>query len=150
MKEKKQIKRLTILMILGLFISGLTAIPLDIEMFALFHFFEDVKWIQEIILAVKSADRNFPAAFYATDWLAFAHFALAYLYIGFYKNPYKNDWLIRFGITISIAVIPYAIIFGQIREIPFWWRCIDCSFGVVALLIFLKINSLLKKIKPNL
>jgi integral membrane sensor domain MASE1 len=27
-------------------------------------------------------------------------------------------------------VIPYALVFGALRGIPFWWRLIDCSFGV--------------------
>ncbi len=29
-----------------------------------------------------------------------------------------------------VLVIPYALIFGAVRGIPFWWRLIDCSFGV--------------------
>ncbi len=29
------------------------------------------------------------------------------------------------------AVIPLALICGPIRGIPFYWRLIDCSFGVV-------------------
>jgi hypothetical protein len=27
-------------------------------------------------------------------------------------------------------VIPYALGFGALRGIPFWWRLIDCSYGV--------------------
>jgi len=27
-------------------------------------------------------------------------------------------------------VIPYAFVFGALRGIPFWWRLIDCSFGI--------------------
>jgi hypothetical protein len=27
-------------------------------------------------------------------------------------------------------VIPWALIFGAVRGIPFWWRLIDCSFGI--------------------
>jgi hypothetical protein len=30
-------------------------------------------------------------------------------------------------------VIPLALICGPIRGIPFWWRLIDCSFGVIGL-----------------
>lgn len=149
MKEEKQIKRLTIILIIGLFISGLTAIPLELETFFLFIFFGDIDWIKQVIETIQVANRNFPSAFYATDWLAFAHFTLAYLYVGFYKNPNKNDWLINFGITISIAVIPFAFIFGEIRFIPIWWRLIDCSFGIVALLIFLRIKSLVKNINSK-
>ncbi len=29
-----------------------------------------------------------------------------------------------------VLVIPYALICGGVRSIPFYWRLIDCSFGV--------------------
>ncbi|MDB6032636.1 MAG: hypothetical protein JWM16_2974, partial [Verrucomicrobiales bacterium] len=29
-----------------------------------------------------------------------------------------------------VAIIPYAFVFGAVRQIPIWWRLIDCSFGV--------------------
>jgi hypothetical protein len=29
-----------------------------------------------------------------------------------------------------VLVIPMALIFGPIRQIPFFWQLIDCSFGV--------------------
>jgi hypothetical protein len=31
------------------------------------------------------------------------------------------------------AVIPLALIAGAVREIPFWWRLVDCSFGVIGI-----------------
>jgi len=30
-----------------------------------------------------------------------------------------------------VLVVPYAFVFGTIRGIPFWWRLIDCSFGLL-------------------
>ena len=33
-----------------------------------------------------------------------------------------------------ILVIPWALIFGPVRGIPFFWRLIDCSFGVVGII----------------
>ena len=71
--------------------------------------------------------------FYGYDWLAFAHFVLAILFIGPYKNPVRNKWVIEFGILACIAVIPFALITGQFRGIPLNWRLIDCSFGIVGL-----------------
>jgi len=29
-----------------------------------------------------------------------------------------------------VLVIPFAFVFGGLRGIPFWWRLIDCSFGL--------------------
>jgi hypothetical protein len=34
---------------------------------------------------------------------------------------------------MSVLVIPLALICGPIRGIPFWWRMIDCSFGIFCL-----------------
>ena len=35
-----------------------------------------------------------------------------------------------FGLIAWVLVIPYALVFGAVRGIPFWWRLVDCSFGV--------------------
>jgi len=35
-----------------------------------------------------------------------------------------------FGLIACAGVIPLALIAGQIRGIPIYWRLIDCSFGV--------------------
>ena len=32
----------------------------------------------------------------------------------------------------SLMVIPWALVFGAIRGIPLWWRCVDSMFGVFA------------------
>ncbi|MBR2261972.1 MAG: hypothetical protein IJ916_09780 [Paludibacteraceae bacterium] len=40
-----------------------------------------------------------------------------------------------------VAILPLAFICGPIRDIPFYWTLIDCSFGVfgiIPLLICLK------------
>jgi len=42
----------------------------------------------------------------------------------------RNRWLFDFGLIACGLVIPYALVFGGLRGIPFWWRLIDCSFGV--------------------
>lgn len=33
-----------------------------------------------------------------------------------------------------VLVIPTALIFGEIRGIPLWWRLLDCSFGIFGLI----------------
>jgi hypothetical protein len=35
---------------------------------------------------------------------------------------------------ICVLVIPWALIFGSIREIPFYWTLIDMSFGVLGVI----------------
>jgi hypothetical protein len=40
-------------------------------------------------------------------------------------------WLVILGLIACVLLIPYALVFGALRGIPFWWRLIDCSFGVL-------------------
>lgn len=77
---------------------------------------------------------HYPWVAYGTDWLAFAHLALAVLFIGPWRDPVRNIWVIEFGLLACLGVLPLALICGPIRGIPFYWRLIDCSFGVLAFL----------------
>ena len=47
------------------------------------------------------------------------------------RDPVKNIWVIEFGLIACVLVLPLALICGPIRGIPFFWRLIDCSFGVI-------------------
>ena len=85
-------------------------------------------------MAVKDTNSRYPFLSYGTDWLAFAHIVIAVAFIGPYKNPIKNIWVIQFGMIACFMIIPVALIAGQIREIPFYWRIIDCSFGILGVL----------------
>jgi len=68
---------------------------------------------------------------YGTDWLAFAHIVIAIFFIGPLIDPVRNIWVVQAGLIACALVIPLALICGPIREIPFGWRLIDCSFGIV-------------------
>ena len=134
-KLRKQIKNLIILFIVGLVISGITAFPIESELAivnANTSSFPDYfqNWINEVYLAVKSTNENYPYLSYGTDWLAFAHIVIAVAFIGPVKDPVKNIWVIQFGMIACIMVFPLAFIAGAIRGIPLYWQLIDCSFGV--------------------
>src|SRR4029079_19348442 len=73
---------------------------------------------------------RYPFIAYGTDWLALAHLVLAILFVGPYRDPVRNKWVIDFGLIACAAVIPLALICGPLRGIPLYWRLIDCSFGV--------------------
>jgi len=124
--------------IVSLFISGVTAIPVEQELtYVIKHFpFEgSIKgWLQEVLLGVHHTGKDYPFLFYGYDWLAFAHFVLAILFIGPLRDPVKNKWVIQFGIIACVLIIPFALIAGHFRGMPFWWRLIDCSFGVLGLI----------------
>jgi hypothetical protein len=127
------------LFIAGLVVSGITAFPIETQLSILVKHIsvspEFLRvWIQEVYNAVKSTNENYPFLSYGTDWLAFAHLVIAVAFIGPYINPVKNIWVIQFGMIACIMVIPLALIAGYIREIPFYWRLIDCSFGVFGII----------------
>lgn len=131
----KTIRRLLLLFMVALFISGLTAIPIEPQLELLLNYttagtsLHD--WIAKVLAAYREVNNDHPFLLYGYDWLAFAHFVLTILFIGPYCNPTKNIWVIEFGLIACALVIPFAFIAGHFRGIPFGWRLIDCSFGVV-------------------
>ena len=123
------------MVILGLLLSGVTAIPLRAEVAWLAGLFSPGTnigdWLQRVSAALESTTETFPFLFYGTDWLAFGHFVIALAFVGALRDPVRNRWLFDFGLIACGLVIPYALVFGEIRAIPFWWRFVDCSFGVI-------------------
>ena len=127
----------------GLVLSGLTAFPLVTEtrwLVLLLHqsWIEPMAqsvgllaWVERVSDALTTTDAQFPFLAYGTDWLAFAHLAIAVAFIGPFIDPVRNKWVITFGLIACAGVIPLALIAGPVRGIPFAWRLIDCSFGVV-------------------
>lgn len=124
------------LFIVGLFISGATAIPLQTEVHTLERWFGDAQqsfmsqWLFKVDRALTDVGANHAFLFYGTDWLAFGHFMIALVFVGALRDPVRNKWLFTFGLIACALVIPYAFVFGAIRGIPVFWRLIDCSFGV--------------------
>lgn len=137
-KEKQIIRNWLKFFIASLFISGLTAIPVEQELtYVIKHFpFEgSIKgFLDEVLISIRRTSKDYPFLFYGYDWLAFAHFVLAILFIGPLRDPVKNKWVIEFGVIACILIIPFAIIAGYFRGMPFWWRLIDCSFGIIGVL----------------
>jgi hypothetical protein len=125
----KRIRLLTSFFILALFLSGVTAIPLLPETGWLVQVI-NVPWLLCVHTSLEQTQSQFPFFFYGTDWLAFGHIVIAIAFIGAWRDPVRNRWLFDFGLIACVLVIPYALIFGAVRGIPFWWRLIDCSFGV--------------------
>jgi hypothetical protein len=157
MRKKLKIKlihkvRLRIwIIIIGLALSGLTAFPIETELGRLCKCFyinpEFVReWLFTVYDAVKYTNQNYPYLSYGTDWLAFAHLLFAVLFVGAVKDPVKNIWVIEFGIIAAIAIFPLAFIAGGIRGIPIFWRLIDCSFGLITLIVLLPCHHLIKKL----
>lgn len=138
----RRVKIYVAIVIAGLFLSGITAFPLETELAWLISLLPDDTgvmntWLTNVHQAIKTVNHTYPFLSYGTDWLAFAHIMLAVLFIGPYLNPVKNIWVVQFGIIAAVAIFPLAFIAGFIRGIPFFWRLIDCSFGVVTLALLI-------------
>lgn len=134
---RRRIKLLTWLFIVGLVLSGATAIPLPTEVNLLANVLEPdgqssvlAAWLLQVQEALAQTQAQHPFLFYGTDWLAFGHFVIAIAFVGALRDPVRNRWLFEFGMIACVLVIPYALVFGGLRGIPLWWRLIDCSFGV--------------------
>lgn len=132
--EIKPVKRLIAFFIVVLFLSGITAIPINEELSFLLKYIPVDRsihaWLNKVLLAYTEVNTNYPFLLYGYDWLAFAHVVLAILFIGPYRNPIKNIWVIEFGMIACVLIIPVAFIAGYFRGIPMGWRLIDSSFGV--------------------
>jgi hypothetical protein len=138
---RRSIQIWLILMILGLVLSGITAIPLEWGIRQLTWLFGPgtlmdqywpamTEWLSTVERAILLAAHEAPLLFYGTDWLAFAHIVIAIAFLGPLRDPVRNIWVIEFGMIACILVIPTALIFGPLRGIPFFWQLIDCSFGI--------------------
>ena len=129
--------------ILGLVLSGVTAFPLQSELDALVTILHApllqriatstglLPWIELAAKGVSETNGQYPFLAYGTDWLAFAHLVIAVAFIGPYRDPIRNQWVITFGLIACGSVIPLALIAGYVRHIPLAWRLIDCSFGIL-------------------
>ena len=139
---RRRLKGCTWLLIVGLVISGVTALPLQSELDLLARWLDAqdltpaqatsafVKWILIVRDALRDTYAKYPFMAYGTDWLAFAHIVIAIAFIGALRHPVRNVWLFTFGMIASVLIIPWALITGEVRGIPVYWRLIDCSFGV--------------------
>jgi hypothetical protein len=144
-KLLRRIRWLVAFFIVGLVLSGATAIPLETELDLLTKFTGAqqlveqpgstkppvwAEWLCRVQTALHETNAKFPFMSYGGDWLAFGHFVIAIAFIGAWRDPVRNIWLFEFGLIACALVIPYAFICGAVRGIPIWWRLIDCSFGV--------------------
>lgn len=148
MSDKRRLLRWArvwlMLFVIGLVASGLSAIPLKAEVDLLQRVFgEDSRmgtwwpalaaWISRVHRGVTETSRDYPFILYGTDWLAFGHIVIAIAFLGPLRDPVRNLWVINFGMIACVLVIPWALFFGPIRGVPFFWQLIDCSFGVAGI-----------------
>jgi hypothetical protein len=145
----------------GLVFSGVTAFPLltEIRLLSGWLGITDptrygeltglAHWIAFVRLGLEETYTRFPFFGYGTDWLAFGHLASAAFFVRPFFHPRDSDWVLKTGLWICAAVIPTALIAGQIREVPVAWRLVDCSFGVFGCLPLLYCLGVSRQLRTN-
>ena len=139
---RQRVVRCTWMIILGLLVSGITAIPLQAELDLLARMLgtsdisagqatsDFTKWILIVRDGLRDTYAKYPFMGYGTDWLAFGHIVIAIAFVGALRHPLRNAWLFTFGMIACVLVLPWALLMGELRGIPLYWRLIDCAFGV--------------------
>jgi hypothetical protein len=145
MPPLKQIRLAIGIVIGGLIFSGITAFPLlqELRLLSLLVTGESqgnpelhgdfVQWILRVREGLEVTHERYPFLAYGTDWLAFGHLVIALFFILPWRDPVRYQGVLRVGVVASLAVIPLALICGPMRGIPFGWRMIDSSFGLLCL-----------------
>lgn len=147
-----------VVFVIGLIASGLTAFPIETELGYLVGLLKHLgvhqssalmTWLVRVRDTLADVNDRYPFLAYGTDWLAFAHLVIAVAFIGPIRDPVRNRWVVDFGLIACAAVVPLALIAGHVRGIPWWWRLIDCSFGVFGAVPLLVARSLIQRLERS-
>jgi len=139
---KKRVRNILVFFLLGFVISGLTAFPIRWEIAHLQRFIgvdtfmeglysPMAQWISYVHRGITDINQEQIFIFYLTDWLAFAYILIGLAFVGPLRDPVRNIWVVEWAMILFVLAIPLIFISAPIRGIPFFWRVIDCSFGVV-------------------
>jgi hypothetical protein len=150
----KKIRGTLVFFMIALILSGITAFPLETELRWLLQWRHKLPeglgtFINKVFEALHETNLHYPMLAYGYDWLAFAHIVIAMFFIGPLKDPVRNIWVIEWGMMACVAIIPLAFIAGPVRGIPFYWKCIDCSFGVFGIIPLYIVHRWIKRLQNS-
>ena len=133
---RKRIRNWTRFFIGALWFSGLTAVPLEWGTRWLSDLTQHWSgpwhgWADQAAVAIADVGGKYPFLFYGTDWLAFAHIVIGIAFFGVLRDPVRNKWIIEWGLWCCALVVVLAFAWAPVRGIPFFWQCVDASFGVI-------------------
>jgi len=150
---ERRVRILLGLVVAGLVLSGVTAFPIETELRLATRLLglgpgtdpstlgPVSAWLVQVRDAVVATNAAYPFLAYGTDWLAFAHLVIAVAFLGAFRDPVRNEWIVMFGLIASAGIFALAVLAGPVRGIPWFWTLVDCAFGVgcgVPLLICLR------------
>ncbi len=112
-KILKKIRGIIVFFMIALALSGITAFPIETELNTFFSvtdinsesvndYPEIFKFLHYIKENVTETNLKAPQLAYGCDWLAFAHLVIALLFIGPYRDPVRNKWVIQWGMIACI------------------------------------------------
>lgn len=160
MTTLKKIRILIVFYMVALVVAGVTAFPVELELNILCSLFSITPdtisqmndtmqplfaWLYGVKEGMIETNAKYPYLAYGFDWLAYAHLMIAALFVGPYKDPIKNKWVIYWAMFCCVSIFPLAFICGPIRSIPFFWTLVDCSFGLFGILPLLLCTKLIKQ-----
>jgi hypothetical protein len=131
--------------IAGLVLNGLTAFPLAGELRVAAHLigagggFHGVapaglqEWIVHVRDGLADTYTKYPWVGYGTDWFGFAHLIVALFFVPAWRDPVHHVGTLRVGIVACLLVLPFALIAGPLRGVPFSWRLVDCFVGLLGI-----------------
>lgn len=133
----KQVRLAILIVIVGLVLSGVTAFPLLHEVNLLADVLaggsRDPSSHEGLVHWILFVREGLEVTYQRTDWLAFAHLMIALFFILPWRDPVRYEGVLKVGIACSLLILRLAFICGPLRGIPFGWRVIDCSFGILCL-----------------
>ena len=99
------------------------------------------QWLSLVQQAIEETYSKFPFLAYGYDWLAFGHYIISIPFIMAIRDTSKIPWVINYGIFACVTLLPFALVFGAIREIPIFWRGVDALFGIGGLIVLVLLRK---------
>ena len=126
-----KIRLCLVLVMAGLFVAGVTAFPLLVEVNWISQWLAGswasldpalydglTRWILTVWEGLEVTYRDYPWLAYGTDWLASGHLMIMLFFILPYREPVRYEGVLWVGVWASLLVFPLAFICGPLRGIP--------------------------------
>jgi len=149
---EQRIKRWLALFIILLALSGILVFPLEtmLKTVANCCFPPDTivgHWVWRVLKGVQYTNIHFGFLSYGYDWLAYFHIVIAIAFIGPYRDPVRNIWVLEFIMIAAIGIIPVSLIGGGVRGLPMWWRIFELVFIALAFIPLWRCWRLIKALE---
>ncbi|MFI5134703.1 MAG: hypothetical protein ACHQD9_02500 [Chitinophagales bacterium] len=152
---RRKINTALIITIVGLLLNGISIIPLRTEISILLATNDSLpkflqEWLNYVSQGLQETGNQYNFMRYGFDWLGFTHLLIAILFFGALKDPVKNEWVVKWGMIVSLLSIAMALGWEQLRSVPFWWSIIDAMIALLAFVVLWLCNKWIQQLKATL